>query len=305
MQALEGDIDTSHLGFLHAGHVVADRDYIPGSADYYATRVRIARYQVAGHEIGATYAAVRPAEEESEYWRTGHFLLPFFTMNAPGVLPLKNVANAWVPLDDEHTMVWGFGPGQQQTLDPQTVGVGGLKVGSQRTDPQGRFDPYPQRQPGQNRQRVRTFLKDTSDWLGRFRAIANQGNDYLIDRDLQASIEQDPLKPQTGTYTGIPGNGQDPMAQESMGPIYDRTQERLATSDNMIIFTRRKLIVAAKALRDGGTVPPGVDNPGLYRMRSGGALLPRNVDGLDLLRPIHMFQADDVEQLAPLQSARN
>src|SRR5687767_12363673 len=36
MQALEGDIDTVHFGFLHAGHVVPERDMTPGSADYYA-----------------------------------------------------------------------------------------------------------------------------------------------------------------------------------------------------------------------------------------------------------------------------
>ncbi len=84
------------------------------------------------------------------------------------------------------------------------------------------------------------------------------------------------------------------MAQESMGEIYDRTQEHLATSDAMIIRARRHLIEAAKALRDKGTIPPGVDSPHLYRMRSGGALLPKGVKGLELLRPVHFLQADDV-----------
>jgi hypothetical protein len=64
----------------------------------------------------------------------------------------------------------------------------------------------------------------------------------------------------------------------------------------MIIKTRRQLIDAAKALRDHGTVPPGVDNPSLYRMRSGGALLPKGVNGLELLRPVHFLQADGIEE---------
>ena len=106
MQALEGDIDTVHFGFLHVGHVVPERDLMPGSADYYAVKTREAKFYTNDHEIGSTYAAVRPAEADSDYWRTGHFLMPFFTMNAPGVLPLKNSCNAWVPLDEENTMVW-------------------------------------------------------------------------------------------------------------------------------------------------------------------------------------------------------
>jgi hypothetical protein len=296
MQALEGDIDTVHFGFLHVGHTVPDRDQTHGSADYYATKTREARFYAYEHEIGATYAAVRDAEADSDYWRTGHFLLPFFTMNAPGVLPLKNAAGAWVPLDDENTMVWNFGPQQQQRLAPDAAGIGGLKVGIRTSiDPRGQYDPYQQPVLGQRQQVQRMFEPDTTDWLGRFRPLANLRNDYLIDRSLQKTIEYDASRPQTGTYTGLPGPAQDPMAQETMGPIYDRTQEHLGTSDGMIIRTRRQLINHAKALRDQGTVPPGVDNPELYRMRSGGALLPKNVNGLELLKDVHWLRADDVQ----------
>src|ERR1700710_405021 len=103
MKASEGHIHTVPTGFVHAGDVVADRDLMPGSSEYYAYKHRDARFISYEHEIGGTYAAVRPAEEGSEYWRTGHYLLPFFTMNAPGVLALKNSCQAWVPLDDENT----------------------------------------------------------------------------------------------------------------------------------------------------------------------------------------------------------
>jgi hypothetical protein len=43
-------------------------------------------------------------------------------------------------------------------------------------------------------------------------------------------------------------------------------------------------------------VPPGVDNPGLYRLRSGGALLPKGANGLEMLWPVHTLQAEGVEQ---------
>ena len=57
---------------------------------------------------------------------------------------------------------------------------------------------------------------------------------------------------------------------ESMGEVYDRTQEHLGTSDTMIIRTRRRMIDAAKALRDNGVLPPAWDDPKAYAVRTGG-----------------------------------
>ena len=44
-----------------------------------------------------------------------------------------------------------------------------------------------------------------------------------------------------------------------MGPICDRTKENLVSTDNGIIMARHRLLRAAKAQADKGTVPPGVD----------------------------------------------
>jgi hypothetical protein len=63
---------------------------------------------------------------------------------------------------------------------------------------------------------------------------------------------------------------------ESMGRIYDRTRERLGTSDLMVIFVRRMLLKACKDLRDHGIVPESVDNPTLYRVRSASIILPED-----------------------------
>jgi len=71
-----------------------------------------------------------------------------------------------------------------------------------------------------------------------------------------------------------------------MGPIVDRTHEHLGASDAMIIRTRRRVINAAKALRDDGKLPPGVDDPTVYRYRSGGAILPRDVSWLDATKEL-------------------
>jgi len=61
---------------------------------------------------------------------------------------------------------------------------------------------------------------------------------------------------------------------ETMGPIYDRTQEHLGTTDAMVIFARRRLIDAARALRDEGALPANVDDASLYRVRPASILLP-------------------------------
>src|SRR5262249_60168261 len=111
------------------------------------------------------------------------------------------------------------------------------------------------------------FLPETTDWLGRFRLAQHKDNDYLIDREAQREMK---------SYTGIAGiHQQDQAITESMGPIYDRTQEHLGTSDAMVIRTRRRAIQAARALRDGGTGPPGGDDPTAYPHRSGAGVLPR------------------------------
>jgi hypothetical protein len=65
---------------------------------------------------------------------------------------------------------------------------------------------------------------------------------------------------------------------ESMGTIYDRSHEHLGTSDSMIIRARRRWIAMAIDVFEKGVVPPGVDNPEMYRQRSGEVILPKNVD---------------------------
>jgi len=116
------------------------------------------------------------------------------------------------------------------------------------------------------------MLPRTSSPYRRFRYAANAENDYLLDRDVQrANIGPD-------GYTGIKGvQMQDQAVTESMGPIYDRSQEHLASVDSMIIRTRRRLLDAALALADGHPAPC-VDDPDAWLQRSGGVVLPRHAD---------------------------
>src|SRR5215470_8185358 len=243
-QALEGDIDTSHLGFLHLG-AVRPEDTTPDSFDYYLVADRAPKYEVVDSEFGTSYGAYRPAEAETYYWRIAHFLFPFFTMIPTGVLGTQILVRAWVPIDDDYVMFWSIAAPRTR----QGRAAAGVATG-----------------PGFE------FLPDTTDWLGRFRLTQHKNNDYLLDREAQ----------RTTSYTGIPGiPQQDQAITESMGPIIDRTQEHLGSSDAMIIRSRRRVIAAARALRDRGVTPPGVDQPEVYRYRSGGVILPRDADWLE------------------------
>jgi hypothetical protein len=86
------------------------------------------------------------------------------------------------------------------------------------------------------------------------------------------------------TFSGIRGIAQqDASLQESMGPIVDRTKERLVSSDTGIIKARQKLRKAVEALRDEGVQPPGVD-PAHHRVRSASIVLPHAASFIDSAR---------------------
>ena len=86
------------------------------------------------------------------------------------------------------------------------------------------------------------------------------------------------------TYSGVKGIAmQDASLQESMGPIVDRTKERLVSADSGIIKARQKLRRAVEALRDEGVTPPGVD-PAHHRVRSAAVVLPRDASFVEACR---------------------
>ncbi|MCB1739311.1 MAG: hypothetical protein KDK91_03005 [Gammaproteobacteria bacterium] len=103
LQALEGDIDTSHFGFLHVGHI--DPDEL-GTDDPIRHTVadRAPEYQVTDTPRGTSYGASRPNGPSQTYWRFANFLLPFWTQQPQSEFSHPVHARAWVPMDDTHTM---------------------------------------------------------------------------------------------------------------------------------------------------------------------------------------------------------
>jgi phenylpropionate dioxygenase-like ring-hydroxylating dioxygenase large terminal subunit len=243
LQALEGEIDTSHFGFLHGGHV--DPDDVPEGEPLRNTVTdRAPQYHVTDSAWGTQYAGYRPAGPGLTYWRCASFLFPFWTLAPNGEFASHLHARAWVPLDDTHTMfvfLWWKRGVSAMTL-PQPAYKDGTPIGGTG--------------------RGNKFLPNTTDWLGRWRLEANRSNDWGIDRAAQR---------RGVIFSGIDGiHLQDQAITESMGPIVDHTREHLAPSDQMITRTRRRLLKAARALRDREALPPGVENADVYRgARSG------------------------------------
>ena len=244
-QGLEGDIDTSHFSFLHAGSMDVSTQQ-PGTFSYYMLMDRAPRYSVIDTDFGTMYGAYRDTDDGRRYWRVANFLFPFWTMPPQGVLGHKVTARGWVPMDDTHTMFYMAGPKLRPRTPAPGAGLG-------------------------NR-----LMTNTTDWFGRFRMFANASNDYQIDRAKQRRNTS------MDDFTGITGiHLQDQAITESEGPLYDRSTEHLASSDMMIIRVRRRLLLAAQALADQGLVPPGVDDPDVFAARAGGVFLPRDADWLE------------------------
>jgi phthalate 4,5-dioxygenase oxygenase subunit len=302
MQGWEGEMDTVHAAFLHFG-ASKPEDQKPGSYNFYQANQRHAKFSVVETEFGTSYGAYRPAEEDTYYWRMAHMLFPFYAMIPQGEIGKDAKIGAYVPMDDEHTMHWEIflrpevvgGPSSERQADVRQA----VKEGGPKDDIQDFIEQRQQggRQPASAGQgTVGNNLgpvPNTTGWHGRFNLPQSLDNDYMIDREAQRAGK---------SFSGIPGIRQQDMAvTESMGPIYKRYNEHLGTTDAMIIRTRRKLISAAKALRDNGVLPPGVDNPEVYRQRSGECILPRDAYWWDATKP--MREVFEVEEIPPAFAA--
>ncbi len=270
LQALEGEIDTSHFGFLHMGSVAVD-DLDPADDLRFTVMNRAPDYHVDDAPWGTTYAAYRPADPGKTYWRVANFLFPFWTQTPAGAFPTHVGARAWVPMDDEHTMF--------------------LHLHWKRSTPSL---PLPRRDGTVplHLNRNLDYLPNDTGWHGRWRLRANADNDWHIDRAAQRAGQ---------SYSGI-GNIhlQDQAITESMGPIVEHELEHLGPSDRMITRTRRLLLQAARAWHDSGAAPPLVDDPAVYFTARSGFFLSE--EGLDW-REAYRRQIETAARPVSLQQA--
>jgi phenylpropionate dioxygenase-like ring-hydroxylating dioxygenase large terminal subunit len=245
LQALEGGIDSSHVSWLHSAGLKNDPLFKGSKGNEYNLNDMRPFFEVVDADGGLFVGVRRNADDGHYYWRITPWVMPAFTIVPPrGDHPVHG--HFWVPIDDENCWVFTFDYQPVRALTEAEVQA--MKAGH------GVHNEYVP---------------------GTYRPLQNKDNDYMMDREAQRRGE---------SFSGIKGIAmQDASLQESMGPIVDRSKERLVSADSGIIKARRKLLQAALALRDEGVTPPGVDTAH-QRVRSASIVLPKEASFLESTR---------------------
>ena len=260
LQALEGDIDHSHVPFAHG--LITDEPDKPFMERVLAASARrregggggqgnLGGFQVPTEtaqeihprgyvhdtDFGITMGWRKKAGPDNWYWRINQWMVPSHVMLA-SQHGQTMTCNTRVPIDD-HTS-WMFrirwNPWRTFTADEIASFGDGTSI-------------FPALIPGT------------------FRPVHNKDNDYGIDRALQ----------KTTSVTGITTfTQQDRAVTESMGKIFDRTREHLGTSDIVVIAMRRRLLKFARDLEEGKE-PFAAHNGEIFRQR-GTELILRKED---------------------------
>ena len=247
LQALEGGLDTAHVSFLHRALTANTTRAGTGGYWLWSTAPKL---EMELTDYGYVYASIRSKGAEGNYVRTYHYVMPFHQLRPHQLVGGRGArrtiipGHMWVPMDDENCMVynWLYSYGEEPLNEEDRL-EGGTGNGPEHVDAKANF-----------------------------RKRRNKGNDWLIDREVQ----------KREIYTGIDGiNTQDHAIQESMGPIVDKTQENLGSTDRAVFAERHLLLQAVKTVEQGGD-PPGVASS-YYRIRAIEDILPEGVHWRDAL----------------------
>jgi phthalate 4,5-dioxygenase len=188
---------------------------------------------------GFRYAAIRKPLENADttkYVRVTLFALPSTAFIPPPLdANLPAHTQIFVPVDDETTMLFDVFHSQNGAPVDQTALRRSLNA-----------------EPG----------VDLDESWFRFARRENRWN-------------QDRAAMRNGSWTGIAGfQNQDIAAQESMGPVVDRSSEHLGTSDVAVIRMRRRMLETVRRFRAGEPLV-GQDQPIAYeRLASEQRLIP-------------------------------
>ena len=159
LQNVEGEVDSSHISFLHRG---TSRNL--GDATEVVQLSTAPRFSVLATDYGLLIGAQRQASESTDYWRMTQFLLPSCTMipARPG-MPIDFTAA--VPIDDRHMLGFTVAWRPDRPLSAEDV----ARIES--------WDSvYAEVDPAT------------------FRPVRNRDNDYLIDRGVQRTASYSGIK---------------------------------------------------------------------------------------------------------------
>ena len=243
-QILEGAIDSAHSSSLHSTDIPPGRgDQTTAAGGVWArpTTDKSPRIQVQLTNYGMRYAAIRRPIKNAAI--NDYVRITTFVAPVTVLIPPNNVyslVNINVPQDDTHTTFYFIG--------------------------------WSNWGPGIDTEAFRKFCgaRVGFDLDNQYRRFRTRDNNYLQDRKAM----------KLGDYTGIPGIPNQDMAMwETMGPIADRTRERLGASDIAIVQFRRIMVDAVKRFASGeaaiGTTQPHIAHA---ELRSFEGIVPKATD---------------------------
>lgn len=251
LQALEGEIDSAHAAILHgrvdAGGVI---NQWKQAADLRPT------FECESTETGVSIASRRVLASGEVYWRVNQFMLPFYTLVPPFPQYPELSGHVWVPIDDENTLCLMFSyhpnaPFYEKTRAVFSNGHAGRETGHPSAQA---YDPAPVTEP-----------------FAKYRTRFRRDNAYGFNYELQRNT----------WFSGVPGLWvQDAACQSGVTPIYDRSQERLGTTDTGIVQARKLLLDSLRRLEQEQRAPASASDPAQFMVRAVSLTLPAQAHGL-------------------------
>ena len=242
-QVLEGQIDSAHSSSLHSSDMKPAKVDAAKATETHWLRPstdKAPRLQVERTSYGFHYAAIRRPIVNAQT----HDYIRKTVYIAPftALIPPNNeynVATVLSPTDDTHTAFHFIAWSES----------GGI---------------------GQDAWRKFNVAEPGVDLDAGFNNLRTRANNYRQDREAMKD----------GDFTGIRGiPNQDIAMWETMGPIADRTREKLGASDLAVVEFRRIMIEAARAMAHGGpaigTTTPHVAHANI---RSFEGVVPKSED---------------------------
>jgi len=179
---------------------------------------RAPRLEVEDTWYGYHYAGIRTTPNGNTHVRVTAYAMPYSTMVAS--IPFSVGHGLFVPVDDENC--WRYFSAPKTWRNPRDYGGTNLFA----------LAPFS------------TPVTGPRD--GIIPREYTAGNDYRMDRQAQRD----------GIFSGVSDFvSQDLMVTESMGPVYDRSQEQLGSTDRAITRMRHLLLSAARDLAEGKEPP--------------------------------------------------
>ena len=218
LQLQEGDIDSSHVAFLHSKVGSGALEGTRSTANTFLDKAP--RWFIEETDYGLMLAAQRDAGPDRFHWRVNQYLMPYVTLIAsvPGQPVLAQIR---VPIDDERSMLFRYFAHPERALTESELALynGGVTV--------------PEMIPGT------------------FDMVESAANDFQIDRDRQRTATFTGIKSVVAQDLAV-------AQEQGGAVRLDRSREYLVSSDRAIIALRKRLISRVKALQEGIEPPePG------------------------------------------------